>query len=77
MTKKYQELYGQLFARFRDGGVVHSKTVEESPGCGCDVQAEGYQADGNAWYGRIVNETGSHYEIPDSIEVNTRKKKYQ
>ena len=53
--------------KYRDGGIITKD--ENNKACGALVKDAGYSEE---WYGRIVNETGDHYEIP-SAEVNNIK----
>lgn len=63
ITENWQEFFAELFVKYRDGGIFTVKSVEESPACGCGFGKEGYSHDGTSWYGRIANETGTHYML--------------
>jgi dipeptidase len=58
LLKKWQKLFGYLFARFRDGYVI-----EKSDGPVPNVTNPGY---GEPWYNRIIAETGNRYKEPEA-----------
>ena len=61
--KHWTNFYGYLFAKYMDGNIKEKREVPEgykyyTPG----LQQPGY---GEAWYKRIVDETGDHFKIPE------------
>jgi dipeptidase len=61
---QWLEFYGYLFARFRDFFDIVPN--ENNPGCGCDVREPGIP---DEWKKRIVDETGTHYEVKNSVAI--------
>lgn len=56
--QQWLDFYGELFVRFRDFHIITEK--EGEPSCGCDAKEPGLSG---AVKKRIIDETGSHYEI--------------
>ena len=68
LHEEWLEFYGDLFARLRD--FVTIVPDPENTRCGCNVQEKGLSDISKR---RIIQETGSHYEIPDEVEVGIEK----
>jgi len=66
----WQAFFGYLFTRYADGYVKTTQSGSFLP----RVDSPGY---GNPWYNRIVTETGSHYEEPDSLSTPAGKRKLE
>jgi dipeptidase len=62
--KEWLNFYGELFVRFRDFHIITAEPGEAS--CGCDAKEAGLS---EAVKKRIVDETGSHYEVPSASGV--------
>lgn len=65
--KEWLDFYGELFVRFRDFHVITPK--EGEPSCGCDAKEPGLA---EAAKKRIIDETGSHYEVHSTTSGNMR-----
>mmetsp|Transcript_10305 Transcript_10305/g.19477 ORF Transcript_10305/g.19477 Transcript_10305/m.19477 type:complete len:589 (+) Transcript_10305:44-1810(+) len=79
MIKEWRQFWMFLFSRFRDGFTTTPATMPQCKGGnkkGCTsrltpaVAASGYSQD---WYGRISEEPGNHYAVPDSATLDERK----
>jgi len=62
------DFYGYLFARFRDFFDIVPNS--DNPGCGCEVKETGFT---DEWKQRIVDETGSHYEVKSGSIISMPK----
>lgn len=65
----WTRLFGELFVKYRDGYVITAQPSDTA--CGCSVGNQGYP---QAWYDRIVRDTGDHYYVPGSGDKVTQKK---
>lgn len=64
LHEDWMKFYGNLFARFRDFFDITAK--KGGQGCACEAKEQGMT---DAWKSRIIEETGSHYEVlPPSKE---------
>lgn len=61
LHEKWMDVYGEMFARFRDFSTIVPD--EENASCGCVVQEPGIAEEAKR---RIVLETGTHYEVVES-----------
>ena len=59
LHEEWLEFYGDLFVRFRDFSTIIPKA--DNAKCGCEVEQPGLSDENKD---RIVEETGTHYEIP-------------
>jgi hypothetical protein len=59
LVSDWGSFFGQLFVKYRDGYVFTPN--ENSNNCGCSVGNGPYP---QAWYDRIVEDTGDHYKVP-------------
>jgi len=57
LTAQWQQFFGQLFMKYRDGYAITPNTDSQS--CGCSVANVPYSQE---WYNRIVQDTGDHYK---------------
>jgi hypothetical protein len=62
LVTDWASYFGQLFVKYRDGYVFTPN--ESSTNCGCNVGNGAYP---QAWYDRIVEDTGDHYKVTDSV----------
>ena len=62
--KEWLDFYGELFVRFRDFHIITADPGE--PSCGCNAQEPGLS---DAVKKRIIDETGSHYEVSSAAGV--------
>lgn len=62
--KEWLDFYGELFVRFRDFHIITPEPGE--PSCGCSAKEPGLS---EAVKKRIIDETGSHYEISSTSNV--------
>lgn len=58
LVKDWAAFFGQLFVKFRDGYVVTADPSEKT--CGCKAVSASYP---QAWFDRIVKDTGAHYAV--------------
>jgi dipeptidase len=66
MVDTWNNLFGTLFVKYRDGYVITPNTDDLS--CACNVGNGPYP---QQWYDDIVSSTGNHYQIPTStLDVN-------
>ncbi len=56
LVEDWEELFGRLFVKYRDGYVITEDA--SAPNCGC---RSGNAAYPSSWYDRIVKDTGAHY----------------
>lgn len=56
LVAEWGDYFGQLFVKYRDGYTI--ATDPTNTACGCQTSNPGY---GDAWYERIVDETGDQY----------------
>lgn len=42
ITRRWLEFYGELFVKYRDGGLITARPVEESPCNGASIEEDGY-----------------------------------
>jgi len=61
--------FGKLFVKYRDGYVITANS--DSKNCGCSPVSASYP---QAWFDRIVRDTGSHYYAGNPYEL---KKEYK
>ncbi len=57
----WNQFFGQLFVKYRDGYVVTANSANNN--CGCTVKNGPYP---QKWYDHIASETGTHYQYPDT-----------
>lgn len=60
LVKDWAAFFGELFVKYRDGYQITADPSNTA--CGCSVANGAYP---QAWLDRIVQDTGSHYYIPD------------
>ena len=70
LLKDWFSFFGELFVKYRDGFVTTAKPAALAPVCACDTSSLPYQ---DAWYNRIVQDTGDIYKVPRSAAVSGQK----
>jgi dipeptidase len=69
LVKDWLSFFGDLFVKYRDGYVITANPTNTA--CGCSSKNAFYP---QAWYDRIVKDTGSHYLVlPDDALKNDPK----
>jgi dipeptidase len=66
LQELWMDFYGQLFVQFRDFWTI--VPAADEPSCGCRAQEPGLS---HAVKGRIVQETGNHYRVEESLSQDT------
>lgn len=73
LVKDWFNFFGQLFVKYRDGYITTA--AAQVPVCGCESNSAPYQ---DAWYNRIVDDTGDLYLVPPvdeaALKLTTRKR---
>jgi len=64
LVMQWNELFGKLFMKYRDGYII--EVDDSNQACGCAPGNAPYSAQ---WNDRIVKDTGSHYRIPDESQM--------
>mmetsp|Transcript_26971 Transcript_26971/g.45489 ORF Transcript_26971/g.45489 Transcript_26971/m.45489 type:complete len:164 (-) Transcript_26971:233-724(-) len=70
LLREWFTFFGELFVKYRDGYVTTAAPAV--PVCGCETNNLRYN---DAWYDRIVEDTGDHYLVPPSAADDGQKKR--